>query len=311
MSISYRIAKNLWQQPWFKRHFGKALYKVLSKRGPAPDTPFVTDFFGLSYAGNLRNNIEFSIYYYGAFEKPLLFFLRDCLHALQREQSVFFDIGANIGQHALFMSRLASRVHAFEPYEPVRKRLLEHIELNAISNIVVHPVGLGEREETLPFFAPTGSNQGIGSFDASSVNKGNRNIGELALFPGDEYLLARGIAKVDIVKIDVEGFEKATLKGLTQTLNNNRPVVVCEISYGGKLAFQNLAELQASLPRDYRFFTFDTRKSDGSKARRRGAQARSTGDYQLRPFDFEFAVGQDDIVACPVELLARLPMKNS
>jgi len=272
MSLSFKISKFLWRQSWFKPEYGKSVYKIICQEGDAPDAPFVSDFYGLKYEGNLQNTIDFSIFYYGAFEKPLLFFLRDCLKAIKRKPSIFCDIGANIGQHTLFMSQFAETVHAFEPYQVVRDKLLHQIAINDLTNITVHPVGLSDSNHSLPFFAPTGRNQGIGSFDASTLAKGNRNIGELELVIADEYLANNAIEELDLVKIDVEGFEKSVLHGLNQTLSRFRPIVVCEITYGNELSFSSLAELEKMFPENYQFFTFDTRKADGSKARRRGAR---------------------------------------
>ncbi|MBL4820916.1 MAG: FkbM family methyltransferase [Gammaproteobacteria bacterium] len=311
MSLNYQICNFLWNQSWFKPEYGRFIYKKICQEAEAPDAPFVKDFFGLKYEGNLQNTIEFSIFYLGAFEKPLLFFLRDCLQAMNRSPATFCDIGANIGQHSLFMSRIADTVHSFEPYQPVRDKLLHQISLNDLNNLTVHPVGLSDTNQSLPFFAPTGRNQGIGSFDASTVSKGNRNIGKLALVAADEYMKNNNINSIDLMKIDVEGFEKSVLSGLKSTMTRYRPIVVCEITYAKELSIKSLEELTGLFPEGYRFYTFDTRKADGSKARRRGARAKRTGSYRLIPFQFDHPKGQDDIIACPQELLNVLPMHNS
>ena len=47
-------------------------------------------------------------------EKYILFYLRDVADSLGKKGVVFFDIGANVGQHTLFMSRLVKEVHAFD-----------------------------------------------------------------------------------------------------------------------------------------------------------------------------------------------------
>ncbi|MEX2132063.1 MAG: FkbM family methyltransferase [Pseudohongiellaceae bacterium] len=310
MNLRYQLYHFLWRQPWVNRHLGKSLYKRICAHGPAPDAPFTTDFFGLRYEGNLRNTIDFSIFYFGAFEKPLLFFLRDCLNCLDRSDTVFCDVGANIGQHSLFMSTVASRVHAFEPYDKVRNRLLHQIGINKLENLQVHPVGLSVRDEVLPFYAPTGRNEGIGSFDQDSVAKGNRSIGSLQLVNGDAYLAANDIHHIDLMKIDVEGFEKPVLQGLQKTLFDYRPIIICELTYAKALSFTSLTELQHCLPPDYSLFSFATRKPDGSKARRRGAKAKRSGEYRLLPYTAMPARGQDDIIAVPNELLACLQMQN-
>jgi len=310
MSLNYSFSKFLWHQPWFNPRFGRTVYKSICRHGEAPDFPFETDFFGLKYQGNLRNNIDFNVYYYGAFEKSLLFFLRDCLQSIHKSPSIFCDVGANIGQHSLFMSKVADQVHAFEPFTEVLKKIDQHICLNKILNLSVHNVGLSDKDELLPFFAPTGRNQGIGSFDASTTAKGNRNIGNLLLVSGDSYFQQQSIVGVDLIKIDVEGFEKSALQGLRNTLANDRPVVVCELTYGRDLSITSMEELSSLFPQNYSFLTFDNRKSNGSKARRKEAKARKSGIYNLVPFEFRLQSGQDDIVACPNESLDRIPCKN-
>ncbi len=208
------------------------------------------------------------------------------------------------------MSKVADQVHAFEPFTEVLKKIDQHICLNKILNLSVHNVGLSDKDELLPFFAPTGRNQGIGSFDASTTAKGNRNIGNLLLVSGDSYFQQQSIVGVDLIKIDVEGFEKSALQGLRNTLANDRPVVVCELTYGRDLSIISMEELSSLFPQNYSFLTFDNRKSNGSKARRKEAKARKSGIYNLVPFEFRLQSGQDDIVACPNESLDRIPCKN-
>lgn len=285
-------------------------YKRMAKEGSAPDHAFTTDFFGLIYHGNLSNNIDFNIYYYGAFEKPLLYFLRDAMAGLAPEQPAFIDIGANVGQHSLFMAAHGCDVHSFEPFDKVRERLQLQVSTNKLQNVHVHPVGLSNENAKLPFFAPTGRNVGIGSFDASTASKGNVSIGELQLVRGDDYFSAQQIECIDLMKIDVEGFEKLALDGLRETLRRTRPVLVCEITYGKALSFESVEELLAHLPPDYTLLTFDKRKEDGSKARRRDAKGRLTGVYRIIPYRGLLNSGQDDVIACPLEKLVNLPRAN-
>ena len=311
----HKATRLLWRQPWLPPRYQRSLYKMLCERGEVLDVPFRTDFFGLRYEGNLNNNIEFNLYYFGAFEKALLFFLRDTLARIKHGKrggaaSGFCDIGANIGQHSLFMSQIADRVDAFEPFPAVNARLEHHITLNRIGNIVLHKVGLSDASEQLPFFAPSGRNQGIGSFDESTTGKGNVYEDNYALIRGDDYFRRHRLPACDLIKIDVEGFEKKVIRGLRETLDTQRPILVCEVSYGKALSFSTRQELLEALPADYRLLTFDTRKPDGSKARRRGATARKTGAYRIVPFDKWQKTGQDDIIACPEEKTALIPLEN-
>lgn len=313
MSASSRLASWIWRQSWLPLRWKKNAYKKLDAQGEAPDAPFTMNFYGLDYRGNLNNGIEFAMYFYGAFEKPLLYFLRDCLTSLSDAEpgdTVYFDVGANIGQHALFMSRVATQVHAFEPYAPVSAQLEAHLELNRIGNVRLHKLGLGDADGTLPFYAPSGSNTGVGSFDAASQERGNTPAGELRIARGDAYLEDLELPRLDLMKIDVEGFERKALAGLRETLKRFRPVLVIEVSYGQPLSFTDQDQFLKHLPADYQVFTFDTRKADGSTARRRGARAKRTGAYRLLALQGWRDRDQDDLVAIPKEKLAIVPTSN-
>jgi len=180
MRVGTSIAELLWPTAGINLTWRKLLYRQLCKGDCTPNFPFKADFFGLSYEGNLSNSIEANILFYGAFEKPLLFFLRDTWTNLEagcsseneeQKARAFVDIGANIGQHSLYMSLWATHIYAFEPFSAVSAKLKHHITLNNISNIQLEEVALSDSAESLDFFAPTGRNQGIGSFDASTTSK--------------------------------------------------------------------------------------------------------------------------------------------
>ena len=121
-----------------------------------PDTvegkEFETDFFGLKYQGNLNTFIDWSVYFYGAYEKGILFLLRDLVK--EKQNPIFIDAGANVGQHSLFMSKYCHEIHAFEPYDKVKDILMSKLLINNCSNIVVHNVGLGETNDFIDFYAP-------------------------------------------------------------------------------------------------------------------------------------------------------------
>jgi len=305
MSFPDQIGRLLWQYPLLPRGLSRLLLKRLARRTGA-DYPFSRDFFGLIYHGNLNNNVDYAVYYHGAFEKHLVFFMRDAMQLRAPDnKGCFVDIGANVGHHSLFMSTVAEEIHSFEPYPPVRQLFEKRIADNAVSNIQVHPVGLSDRNTELPFYAPSGSNAGVGSFDASSLSKGNLPAGELKLVRGDDYIKTLALQRLDIIKMDVEGFEKPALAGLRDTLAHFRPLLIVEITYGQALSFNTVEEIYDHLPPGYTLYTFDKRKANGRKARRRDARSRRTGEYRLVPYTRLLGRGQDDIIACPEDF--KLP----
>ena len=313
MITSYRrILMILWKTAGISVTWRKLLYRRLRHCGEAPNYPFLIDFYGFTYRGNLNNTIEANIFFYGAFEKPLLFFLRDTLKTITKEtpKPIFMDVGANVGQHSLFVSKFASRVIAFEPYPKVSMQFRQHIEINQISNIDIFEYGLSDEAESLSYYAPTGSNEGIGSFDENTQSKGNKCYGKLELQRGDIAVEKGSWSGIKLIKIDVEGFEKKVIKGLRNTLKRERPIIVCEVTYGQQLSFKTIEELLDHLPPEYEIFTFRTRKPDGTKNKRRGSFAKRSGYYELITLKSWRNNGQDNLVIVPIEKSAAVPRKS-
>jgi FkbM family methyltransferase len=266
------------------------------------DFDFTADFFGFRIDGNVKNLIDRHIFFYGAYEKPVLFFLRDLIQSGTVASGVFLDIGANTGQHSLFMSRWAKEVHAFEPYEPVLKRFRHMIEQNRIKNVVIHPIGLGNENANLPFYQPPSDNLGTGSFERDFSDK-NTPVGSLPIRRGDDVLGNAHIGPVTLVKMDIEGYEKPALEGLRRTLNEHRPVVVFELSTtpGHAIRIGSKEQLLSLFPERYAFVFFST----GTNL--------ETGAYGFEPIDqIRFDVfNQYEVVAFPVEKENRLLRQGS
>lgn len=253
------------------------------------------NYFGFVYRGNTGNYIDACVYYYGAYEKPELFFLRDTLASIGPD-AVVIDVGANTGLYSLFASKYSKQVHAVEPFPPVLERLQAAIAENKIENIVVHPVGLGQREEKLAFLTPPEKNLGSGSF-LPGYRKSKRDELKLQIVAGDSYFLRAGIRRVDFIKIDIEGFEKPALAGLRKTLERHRPIVLMEFTVRPELPqlFGSVEELRAAFPKDYEFLEMTDRNN-------------FTGAYRLKHLSQKFDQDQFNVVAMPSEKAKRIPM---
>jgi FkbM family methyltransferase len=149
------------------------------------------------------------------------------------------------------MAKYAQQVHAFEPWGHVRKGIEEKVQINALANVVIHPVGLGERTERLPYYEPLGANTGTGSFDASHATDRNRLLGHLEIMNGDEYLESRQILRVDLIKIDVEGWEKYVLLGLSKVLARDKPSIVMEVSETTLHSLNGIDDFARCIPEFY------------------------------------------------------------
>jgi FkbM family methyltransferase len=262
----------------------------------ARDTDFVTDYFGRRYQGNTRNIIDANILYYGAWEKWILYFLRDTAAALEKPDLVFVDVGANSGLHSIYMSDYVKAVHSIEPYPPAVDRISDSIERNEIQNIFIHPVGLGSENATLPFAPPTDRNFGVGSFTEGQ----NADTLQLSIVRADDYFPSNGIDSIDLMKIDIEGYERAALEGMRGELERNRPILVMEVTIhpGKQGLFSSMEDLRAAFPHDYAFFMFES-------------SSRMSGSYKLKPMDVDFQVSdQYDLIVVPAEKVPAVPMER-
>lgn len=286
---------------WAYRCFRQA--KNISACFRQGDFEFTTDFFGMRLEGNTGNYIDRRIFYFGAYEKPILFLLRDIMNSAFDNQGVFIDVGANTGQHSLFMSRYAKVVHAYEPYEPVVKKFRRMIDINHVRNVVIHPVGLGNARAKLPFYKPPNSNLATGSFVQDFKSK-NSYFGELDIQVGDDALEKSGVESVAIMKVDIEGYEKLALQGLQKTLQRFRPFVVFELTTNphSPMSVKNIMELTSLFPKDYEIVVVS---EDGGLI---------TGKYQLIDLSGRVhfdKIEQNDLLAYPVEMKKFIALDGS
>lgn len=216
-----------------------------------PGRKFTVPFYGLSYSGTLDCFIDWHVFFLGAYEPDELKLLSQILSKM--DSPVVGDIGANVGHHSIYMSRFAGQIHSFEPWERVRTRLVSHLNENRISNVQVHPVALGEQDEMKTFFAPGGANLGTGSFSSNHATDRNRPSDSLQICNGDSYFRQAGIEKVDLLKIDVEGWEWFVLVGLKETIKRCRPVLIFEFSSSTQAHLQKRTQFQDLFP-NYEIF---------------------------------------------------------
>lgn len=133
------------------------------------------------------------------------------------------DIGGNRGTYTYALSQLASRVVSFEPV-PACSRLLRAWS-DHTPNVVIHACGLGDREESLVLHIPR-MNGSLTTTRASFSRVDGDGVDiPVQIMTLDHFALE----DVGFVKIDVEGFEFATLNGSRTTLERWRPNLLIEI----------------------------------------------------------------------------------
>jgi FkbM family methyltransferase len=186
---------------------------------------------GIDWRLDLREGIDLSIYLFGHFERGTTLALRRELS----EGDVVLDVGANIGSHTLPMAAQVGsrgRVHAFEATEWAHSRLLRNLELNprlAASVSAVHAL-LGDGREDLP--EEIYSSWNVMEFDRPGRpphGGGAHPVGSARRVSLDAYFAPAPLARLDLVKMDVDGFEPLILAGARETLKRHRPRILLEL----------------------------------------------------------------------------------
>lgn len=121
------------------------------------------------------------------------------------------DIGASYGDTAVWYSKkFGAKVIAFEPLRDVYEILLKNVGMNGV-DIKSYSIALGNRSEVRM-----------------------ERSGDMMIMGGAEKIETRNLDSfdlkgVDLLKIDVEGFERQVLEGSRKTIDKFRPKIIIEV----------------------------------------------------------------------------------
>jgi FkbM family methyltransferase len=198
--------------------------------------------FSISFSYTLINKSKIKLYPKGQITKAVFFreFEIKELEVLQlflEPGFIMIDSGANIGLYTIIGSILVGnkgKIYSFEPSYLNYKLFTNNIFLNKLNNVKSFNVGLSDKiGEKLVL------GHDIFDMDAEKYVINNDNYSSTSDFLNlnnpreyfftntiDNIVIEENINKVNILKIDVEGFEYFILKGAYNTLLNNNNIVI-------------------------------------------------------------------------------------
>lgn len=144
---------------------------------------------------------------------------RAFLEAAVRPGMRILDIGSNLGLYSVMIARQAGesgRIICFEPDSLLHAALVRNLAANGLAQVETHAVALGAAPAEL-------------EFHRSIINSGDNHLGteKLSLFRRralirvvrlDDYLPG---LELDLIKLDVQGWELNVLRGMRATLARN------------------------------------------------------------------------------------------
>jgi len=140
---------------------------------------------------------------------------------------VFLDIGANVGNHAVFVAKYCrqSAILAVEPNPQAVRVLTTNLLLNRCE---VQHFGVGLSD------APGTARAAIPVDNLGAARLISEAGGEISLVTGDSLFAHR---RIDFVKMDVEGLELHVLRGMARTIAASRPKMFIEVDNENRAGF--------------------------------------------------------------------------
>lgn len=230
------------------------------------------------------DNIGLSINTDGCYEDEQLKILEKFIKEKLPDSKNFsaLDIGANIGNHSVFLSKFFKKIHSFEPNPKTYDVLsLNSKYSNTKKNIVTYNFGLSDKNESL-----------LCSFDSTNIGGTKIKTPNYDTSSHDKQIYidvkitdeinALQEESISLIKIDVEGHELSALKGAEKIINSNRPVIIFEqgaeqINNSSSETIEYLSQL------NYDFYIIKKRFDFGNNliARLLGMMLSSLFGYQL------------------------------
>jgi FkbM family methyltransferase len=149
--------------------------------------------------------------------------------------SVVIDVGANLGEWTVPFARKvgpAGRVLAIEPAPRSAAALESTLAANALAQAEIVRCAIGDRDGTAQLAMPvvTSARADTGTARIGSVCAGHDAL-RVPLRRLDSLAAERDLARLDLIKIDVEGHERRVLDGAAASLDRHRPTLVVETGH--------------------------------------------------------------------------------
>lgn len=173
---------------------------------------------------HLQEWIQQQIFLLNGYEKNEIAYLNKNAHFI----NTFIDIGSNIGFYSL---QLASRnkkviIYAFEPLELNYNQLVKNINLNSFDNIITNRLAIGQKN-TIAEITYNLKNNNLGEASIANNNGDQKEI--VSVITLDSFFVKEKV-KIDLIKIDIEGYELSALNGMENILKNYKPDILIELN---------------------------------------------------------------------------------
>jgi FkbM family methyltransferase len=195
-----------------KIYFNIYTYLVKNRR-------LIASVDGINFDLELGELIDVALYL-GKFEPTVVAAIKQFC----RPGMIVFDIGANIGAHALRLADIVGdkgHVYAFEPTTIAYTKLENNLALNSRLNVSLFRLALADQAQSMRTISFRSSWRTDGSQKDSTCNVDFVRL--------DDWAESNHISRVDIIKLDVDGNEFGVLSGGKSLLTRYQPIFIMEM----------------------------------------------------------------------------------
>lgn len=146
------------------------------------------------------------------------------LSLLIDSNTVFYDVGANIGYYSFKFSNVARKIYSFEPNPYLVNKITTIIEQNKIQNIKLYPIALSNVKDKLKLKIQF-ENHALSTF--LDLDQKSYIETEVAVETLDNIISENNCENPTLIKVDVEGFEYNVLKGY-KLMYEAKPIIIVE-----------------------------------------------------------------------------------
>ena len=148
-----------------------------------------------------------------------------------KQDMVCIDLGSNIGYYAVIESNMigkSGKIFAIEP-SPINFPILKlNLENQKKNNFSVYNIAIGDKNEDMEFIISSKSNWSKIRMNNEKINPEDKII-KIPVKTLDSFVQENDIKKIDILRMDVEGFEYNIILGANKILEKFKPKIFVEI----------------------------------------------------------------------------------
>ena len=154
--------------------------------------------------------------------------------SILKSGSRFVDIGASFGHYTALASRLVGptgKVFSFEPSPVAARSIAQFIKTNAVQNVQLIRAAVGDRDGEIDIYLP-GENAVVHS-PSALVSDPTFTPCKVSVIALDNFKTLHDGRPIDLMKIDVEGFEPNVVAGMNKLARSGAiRNLMCEFNTG-------------------------------------------------------------------------------